>query len=149
MIRRWLPMVVLGLLFAGSLMVAARPERVVTPQARVERIATEVRCPTCKGLSVAQSDAEAAKAAKAFIAEQVAAGRTDPQIKSELQRRYGPQILLRPSARGLSGLVWAVPVAAGVLALAALGWAVQRWRTRPLRRPSDADTVLVARARGM
>jgi cytochrome c-type biogenesis protein CcmH len=139
-------MAVLGLLFVGALVVAARPAHVDTPAARVDRIAREVRCPTCKGLSVAESDAEAAKAAQTYIAERVAAGATDRQIKGELQSRFGTGILLRPSSRGVSGLVWAIPVVVGVLALGGLALAVQRWRGRTLHHASDADAVIVAKA---
>jgi len=139
-------MALLGLLFVSALVVAARPERVNTPGARLERVAKEVRCPTCKGLSVAESDAPAAKAAQAFIAERIAAGVTDSEIKAELRTRFGTGILLRPSARGVSGLVWAIPVVVGVLALGALAIAVQRWRGRTLRHATDADAVLVAKA---
>ena len=144
--RRWLPMIFLGLLFVGALIMAARPAHVDTPSARVDRIAAEVRCPTCKGLSVAESDAEAAKAAKAFIAEQVSAGATDAQIEADLQSRFGTGILLRPPSRGVSGLVWAIPVVVGVLAIGGLGIALARWRSRTLHHATDADAVLVAKA---
>ena len=75
------------------------------------------------------------------------AGATDRQVKGELQQRFGTSILLRPPARGVSGLVWAIPVVVGIAALGGLALVLQRWRTRPLRRASDADAVLVAEAR--
>jgi len=81
-------------------------------------------------------------------AEEVAAGRSDAQIKAELRSRFGSGILLRPSSRGVSGLVWAIPVVVGVLALAVLAVAVQRWRSRTLHHASAADAVLVASAQG-
>jgi cytochrome c-type biogenesis protein CcmH len=147
-VRRWLPMALLGILFVGALIVAAQPEHADTPAGRVDRIASEIRCPTCKGLSVAESDAEAATAAKAFIADRVEAGATDAQIKADLRARFGSAILLRPPARGVAGLVWAIPVGVGVLAAGGLAVAVQRWRRRPLHHASDADVVLVAKAQG-
>jgi cytochrome c-type biogenesis protein CcmH len=145
--RRWLPLAVLSGLLAVALIVAARPQVDRSEDARVDRIAREVRCPTCRGLSAAESDAEAATAVKTFIRDRLHQGASDAQVKSELQDRFGTGILLRPPASGLSGLVWAVPVAAFVAAGGGLAYAFWRWRARARRTPSDADVVLVERAR--
>ena len=145
--RRWLPLALLGGLLLAAIAVAARPEVDRSEEARVERIAREVRCPTCRGLSAAESDAEAATAVKFFIRDRLRQGASDAQVKAELADRFGTSILLRPPASGLSGLVWAVPVGAFVLAAGGLGFAFWRWRARGLRRATDDDVVLVERAR--
>lgn len=145
--RRWLPLALLGGLLVAVLAVAARPEVDRSEEARVERIAREVRCPTCRGLSAAESDAEAATAVKVFIRDRLRQGATDAQVKAELAERFGTSILLRPPASGVSGLVWAVPVAAFVLAAGGLAFAFWRWRARGLRKATDDDVVLVERAR--
>ncbi len=145
--RRWLPLILLGGLLLIALVVAARPEVDHSEAARVQRIAGEVRCPTCRGLSAAESDAEAATAVKTFIRDRLRQGASDTEVKAELADRFGPSILLRPPASGVSGLVWALPVAAFVLAGGGLGYAFWRWRARGLRKASDEDVVLVARAR--
>ncbi len=150
--RRWLPMALLGGVLVVALALAARPE-VVRPEvehsqdARVERIAREVRCPTCRGLSAAESDAGAATAVKTFIRDRLAQGASDGQVKAELQERFGTGILLRPPATGVSGLVWALPVAGFVAAAGGLGYAFWRWRARARSTASDEDVVLVAQAR--
>lgn len=146
MIRRWLPVFLLGIVFAGAMFVAAQPD---TDRAtsRAERLAMELRCPECRGQSVAESEASSARAAFTYIEERVAAGATDAQIKADLESRFGASILLRPPARGVSGLVWVVPIVVGVAALAGLAVLVQRWRSRPLFDATDADAVLVAKAR--
>jgi len=146
-VRRWLSLALLGGLLLAALAVAAQPEVDRSEGARVERIAREVRCPTCRGLSAADSDAEAATAVKVFIRDRLRQGASDAQIKAELADRFGTSILLRPPQSGISGLVWAIPVAAFVLAVAGLGFAFWRWRARGLRRATDADVVLVERAR--
>ncbi len=145
--RRWLPLALLGGLLVVALAVAARPEVDRSEEARVQRIAREVRCPTCRGLSAAESDAEAATAVQTFIRERLRQGASDGEIKGELADRFGTGILLRPPASGVSGLVWALPVAAFVLAGGGLGYAFWRWRARGLRKASDEDIVLVERAR--
>jgi len=146
-VRRWLPLLALGSLLFVALAVAARPKVDHREDARVARIGKELRCPTCRGLSVAESDAEAATAVKVFIHDRIRQGAGDGQIKAELQDRFGAGILLRPPASGLSGLVWAIPVAAFVVAVGGLAYAFWRWRARALRAPSDDDILLVERAR--
>lgn len=145
--RRWLPMILLGVVLVVALAVAARPKADTSESARVERIGSELRCPTCKGLSVAESDAEAATAVKTFIRDRLRQGASDRQIKGELKDRFGEGILLRPPASGLSGLVWALPVAAFVAAGGGLAYAFWRWRNQARRTATDADIVLVERAR--
>ena len=145
--RRWLPVALLGTLLAIALVTAARPQVDNSEEARVQRIAREVRCPTCRGLSVAESDAEAATAVQVFIRDRLREGASDAEVKAELQERFGTGILLRPPASGLSGLVWALPVAAFVAAGGGLGYAFWRWRARARRTATDDDVVLVSRAR--
>ena len=145
--RRWLPLALLAGVLVVALAIAARPEVDRSPGARVERIAREVRCPTCRGLSVAESDAEAATAVKVFIRDRLQQGATDAEVKAELRQRFGTGILLRPPASGVSGLVWALPVTGFVAAAAGLGYAFWRWRARGRRTATDADVVLVERVR--
>jgi len=146
-VRRWLVLALLGGVLVAALVVAARPRVDSSPDARVTRIGRELRCPTCRGLSVAESDAAAATAVKTFIRDRLSQGASDGQIKAELENRFGTTILLRPPASGLSGLVWAIPVATFVAAASGLGYAFWRWRARARRVASDEDVVLVERAR--
>jgi len=91
-----------------------------TPAARAERLASGIRCPTCQGLSAAESDAKAAGAVRAEITRRVAEGQTDAQIRQALVDRYGNEILLTPEGEGVAALVWALPVAGLVVAVSAL-----------------------------
>lgn len=56
-------------------------------------------------------------------------------------------MLLTPRSDGVSGLVWAVPVVALVLAFAGLAYAFVRWRGGGTARASEADRALVEQAR--
>lgn len=119
-----------------------------SPDARVQHIASEVRCPQCSGQSAADSDAETAVAIRDTIRQQVGAGRSDAQIKQYLVDRYGQDILERPPSTGVASLVWVLPVVAFVLALAGLAVAFRRWSTRLARgHADDADRALVEGAR--
>jgi cytochrome c-type biogenesis protein CcmH len=128
-------------LVVGSL----RTTETLTAQDRVTAIAETVKCPTCQGESVADSNAEVSKAIRRDIAERVAAGQTDDQIRAFYAATYGDAILLTPPAEGVSALVWVLPVVAVSAAVAGLVLVFRRWR-RPAAGPSDADRALVAEA---
>src|SRR6202035_3912223 len=95
--------------------------------ARATRIESEIRCPTCRGLSAAVSDAKTAAAIRDEVVRQVQAGQSDGQILAFMRDHYGSDILLRPPASGFDGLVWALPVVAFVIAIAGLALAFHRW----------------------
>lgn len=110
---------------------------------RADDIANAVRCPTCRGQSVAESAAPAAQAIKAEIRRRVAAGESRQEIEQFLEGRYGEDILLTPPRSGVGGLVWVIPVVVVVVATAGLGVALQRWSRRSLRHASDEDRGIV------
>ncbi|MHB8671076.1 MAG: cytochrome c-type biogenesis protein [Acidimicrobiales bacterium] len=142
---------VMAVVLFGALAVANRHPHVFTSAQRSHRLATEIRCPECRELSAADSDAPAARAVRDEIARRVQAGQSDGEIRGFLVSRYGKDILLRPPATGVGGLVWALPVAALVGALAGLTLAFRRWRRRPATRAavvSEEDRARVARALG-
>ena len=60
MIRRWGSWALLAVVIVGALAVGTSDEGPTTDAERAQRIATSVRCPTCRGQSVASSDAPAA-----------------------------------------------------------------------------------------
>ncbi len=145
--RGWRPYLLLLAVLAGALAVGARAGRESrTPAARADRIAQEVRCPTCEGLSAAESDTPAAREVRQRIRRGVAEGETDGEILAFLVSRYGKDILLKPEATGLAALVWALPVAAAICAAAALALAFRRWKARPSAEVSAEDRRLVEQA---
>jgi cytochrome c-type biogenesis protein CcmH len=136
----------LAVVVVVSLFVAGRGASTQTAAQEAASIASEVRCPTCEGQSAEVSDAPAAKAVRTFVLQQVQAGQSRGQIERALEDRYGSDILLRPPASGIAGLVWVLPVVALVIALAALAAAFRRWRIVGETPLSDADRDLVAEA---
>ena len=114
---------------------------------RARDLSASIACPTCDGQSVADSDSSAARNVRTFIEGRIADGQTDDQIRDELAARYGERILLTPGRSGLAGLVWVLPVAALVAALAGVALAFRRWRGRGVVHATDADRELVDKAR--
>ena len=137
----------LAVVLVGALAYGSRGDSgPVTEDQRVERITSVVRCPTCQGLSVAQSDAPAATAIDDEVRRRVQAGESDGQIKDYLVSRYGQDIILTPEAEGVGLLVWALPVLAGVAAVVGLVVVLRGRRVRPGRKVSAADQALVEEA---
>jgi cytochrome c-type biogenesis protein CcmH len=87
---------------------------------RAAALESKLRCPSCEDVSVAQSDASSALAARHTITTMLGQGKSDAQIEQAFVDRWGPSILLEPPASGLSVLVFVVPAVAAALSLAAL-----------------------------
>ena len=144
--RRW-SWVLMGLVLAVALTVGARGESgQLSAAQRAHAIADEVRCPTCRGLSAADSDAPAAQAIRDDILRRVQAGQSGGEIRAYLVSRYKEEILLKPERDGVAGLVWILPVGAVALAVGGMALAFRRWRARPDVAVSAADQAMVAEA---
>ena len=78
-------------------------------------VASSLRCPTCTGLSVLESDARFSQQIKELVMEQVQAGKSREQILQYFTERYGPWILRSPPAKGFNILAWLMPI--GILLL--------------------------------
>ncbi len=148
--KRWPGWVALVLVVTGLLAVGAtRDSGPSTPGERAESIAARVACPVCQGESVAESRNAASEGIRTEIRRLVDDGTaTDAQILTTLETRYGGRILLVPRASGFDALVWALPAAALVCAIAGLAVTFRRWRRESggLHDPTDEDRRLVAAA---
>lgn len=110
-------------------------------------LASQFACPVCDGQSVAESDAATAKAIRAEIDARIDQGQTNEQITSFLIGTYNESISLKPRASGLVGLVWITPVIALVTAVAGLIVVFRRWHRADVAEATEADRLLVERAR--
>ena len=119
-----------------------------TNEERVEAIAKTIKCPVCRSESVFDSNAQASQNIRDEIARQVAAGRTDGEIRAYVNDRFKDQgLLLVPPKTGIDSLVWVLPVVAVVLAAGGLAVAFHRWRTTPDLALTDEDRAIVERYR--
>ena len=99
-------------------------------EALTRRVASELRCPVCQGLSINDSPAELAVQMKDLIRDQLASGRTPDQVKEYFIGRYGEWVLLAPEPRGVNLAVYVLPVLALVVGGALIALAVRRWLPR-------------------
>jgi cytochrome c-type biogenesis protein CcmH/NrfF len=88
-----------------------------TDAERVEALAAQLRCPDCQALSVAESRTRAADAIRADIADRVAAGHSDDEIRDHFVATYGEWILLAPP----DPVAWLLPGVVVLTAVAAFG----------------------------
>lgn len=137
--------VLLAAVVVVSLMVASRSGPPSIEQ-RAHRLDTQLRCPVCQGLSVADSPSSTSQAIATDVLHRVQAGQSDDQIRGYYVGRYGSWILLSPSGPG-APLVWLLPVAGVAAALVLLTAAFRRWTRRPVEALDVEDEALVAQLR--
>ena len=112
-------------------------ERLPDPaqEARARALFAEFRCVVCQNESIDDSDAEVAGLLRRTVREQVAAGRTDAEVRTYLVDRYGEFVLLKPTFSAGNAVLWLLP-----LALLAAAYPLRAWRDAPLF-PTEADAL--------
>ena len=121
---------VLVALAVAGLVRSAGTDGPVTDAERAQAVAASLRCPTCQGLSVADSNSPLAKSMRDIIDERVAAGESDEEITQYFVDRYSDWVLLAPRADGVGWVVWAVPGAAVLVGLLVVTSLVRRRHDR-------------------
>ena len=107
-------------------------------EARTYALGKILRCPVCQGLSVADSQSDAAVAMKNRIKELVALGYADDQIVDYFIGRYGEFVLLQPKSE--HWFVWMAPFAAlllgGIVIVSRLRTTSEASRSEPAEQSS-------------
>lgn len=117
--KRWLAIV------AALLCIAAAPDpadRLPEPaqEARARHLFKQTRCVVCQNESIDDSQAELAHDLRQVIRGQIAAGRSDDEIRAFLRSRYGDFILLRPRFSPATAILWVGPFAIVLIGLTVL-----------------------------
>lgn len=94
-----------------------RPLPDAAQEARARALFDDIRCVVCQHEAISDSPAGIAADMRGLVRDQIAAGRTDAQIRDDLVRRYGDFVLFSPPLRLGTWLLWFGPLAA----LAAVG----------------------------
>jgi cytochrome c-type biogenesis protein CcmH len=87
-------------------------------EARARALMREIRCVVCQSESIDESDADIAANLRNIVREQIAAGKSEAEIRDYLTARYGDFVLLKPPFNRSTFVLWLSPF---VLALIALG----------------------------
>jgi cytochrome c-type biogenesis protein CcmH len=138
-LRRWGPWLLLVAVAVTALSIGvSRSGGRPSLDAQVQHLSSQVRCPVCHGETVAQSEAAPSVEIRNQIRADLQKGEPANQILASIVASYGPGILEKPQAKGISILVWVLPVIAFVLGAAGLLWAFVRWRGRA-DRPAEPE----------
>ena len=130
------------LLIAGAASDPSERLRDPAQEARARALFSQVRCLVCQNESIDDSDAELAGDLRKVVREQIAAGRSDTQVKTFLTDRYGEFVLLTPRFSLANAPLWLVGLLVTVAGLALLA---SRWRRRePTRDLSDDEEARLA-----
>ena len=87
----------------------------------------QIVCPVCKPETLAQSDAPVAQRMKSYISRRCAAGASEAQVKDELVKNFGEDVLAAPPKKGFNLLAWWLPIGGVVAAAVVLGALAWRW----------------------
>jgi len=145
--RKWWAWIALGVVVVVALAIVVWPHGEQSAAARAHDLETQLKCPECEGLSVADSNAPTSLAIRADIKKRIRQGQNDDVIRQAYVDRYGEQILLQPQGSGISLLVWVLPVVVIVVGAFGIGFVLARNRRAPMLHASEADEQLVERAR--
>jgi cytochrome c-type biogenesis protein CcmH/NrfF len=77
--------------------------------------AKDLRCPTCQGLSILESEATFSVQMKNVVKDKIREGMAKEQILDFFMERYGPWILRKPPVSGINALAWVLPVGTMIL----------------------------------
>ena len=110
-----------GLGFAASHSPASTQEEVG------RQVSESLRCPTCAGESIADSNALLSDAMRQIVEAQVAQGKSPEQIRAWFAERYGDEVLLDPPRSGNGWLLWILPLGLTGVAVMVLSRRRTRW----------------------
>ena len=144
-LKSWPVWMLMGFLVVALLAIGStRDSGPMTQSDRIDSITKHIACPTCDGESVYVSRATAAENIRKQVARDVAAGElSDDEIVASIARTFKAQVLLVPRATGFDSLVWVLPIAVLICAVAGLLVAFRRWRGPNVLGATDEDVALV------
>lgn len=124
----------------AALCVAAPAAGAVEPRASLGDLQDEVMCVSCNVvLNVAESPQ--ADATRRQITALIDRGYTKQQIKDELVKEYGPQVLALPDTKGFNLAVYLVPILVALGLIGLVAFLIPHWRRRGRQRDDVAAAV--------
>ncbi len=126
---------------------AVQPDEILRDpamEARAREISSELRCLVCQNQNIAESNASLAQDLKRQVADMLVAGRSDDEIKSYLQARYGDFVLYRPPFKPTTWLLWLTPFVVLIATLLIAVWMLRKRRPEPTS-PDSVDREALQR----
>ena len=137
LVLAWLLVCASGLSIAAEASPAAQDPQL---EARVARVAEELRCLVCQNQTIADSNADLAKDLRREVRAMLAQGKSENEVREFMVARYGDFILYRPPLRLSTLLLWMGPFALLLIALWVYRRIVRDRNVTPASEPlSDAE----------
>jgi cytochrome c-type biogenesis protein CcmH len=121
------------LLLGFAVLSPAYGQDAAADDARYRHLISELRCLVCQNQTIADSNAALALDLRNQIRAQIAAGRSDEQIRAYMVERYGDFVLYRPPFKASTVVLWLGP---GLLLAGAVAAYVAIVRRRRVRAPA-------------
>ncbi len=138
--KRFFPIVILGLLSAGLLTGIASAQEPTPSDDDVNAIARQLYCPVCENTPLDVCPTEACRQWRALIRQQLSEGRSEAEIKQYFVENYGARVLAEPPRSGLNWLVYILPPAIILTGAYILFRSLRSW-TRPGQPPAGPGQV--------
>jgi len=123
---KWWALLLCALVAVASAKEAAPAADDPVLEARMQRIAVELRCLVCQNQTIADSHAGLADDLRREIREQLLRGATDEQVVQYMTDRYGDFIRYRPPMKGSTAVLWVGPIALLIFGLLVLALVLRR-----------------------
>lgn len=91
----------------------------------------EIKCPVCAGQSIEDSPMDEAVFLREYVLEKLQKGQTPEEIREDLRREFGDDILFAPPFNRHTALLWGLPL---LLALGLGGFMVRRLKLKKIER---------------
>jgi cytochrome c-type biogenesis protein CcmH len=95
-------------------------------EARMLRIAAELRCLVCQNQTIADSHSGLAEDLRREVREQLSRGASDEQVVQYMTDRYGDFVRYRPPFKGTTLLLWVGPAVLLVAGIGVLAFVLRR-----------------------
>jgi cytochrome c-type biogenesis protein CcmH len=123
-------LVFLLLLLTAPAIAAPAPDSFADPalESRARALQRQLRCLVCQGESIDESGATLAADLRHLVRQQIAAGKSDTEIKAFLAARYGDFVLMQPPLQADTFILWLAPFVVLLGAGGVAFWAIRRAR---------------------
>ncbi len=104
--------IVISLILVSFAANALAPEKHLADEKQEQRavkLFLEVRCLVCGGQVIENSNTEFSFAMRQLIRQKISENKSNKEIKTELIKEFGEDILIEPSLKG-SFLLWSLPI---------------------------------------
>jgi len=118
-------------------------------ETRYQDLIAELRCLVCQNQNLADSNASLAKDLRHKTEQMLKAGKTNQEILSYMQQRYGDFVLYRPPLTAGTSLLWLGPFVLLFLAATGLIFNIRRRQKNHAIQPAAQDSVQRAKIQSL